>query len=92
MRVKEMIKVSQHRVLISLVLAAFLAACARPGGSTPLPSSRLEQITQAGVLRVGVAADAPSFAYFDRQGERQGFDKLLSLPCVPIINGGPVKG
>lgn len=58
-------------------LAALLAACVRPATHTPAPHSRLEQITGAGLIRVGVAADIPPFAFYDHQGERQGFDIVL---------------
>ena len=51
-----------------------LAGCAGPAPTLYHTPSRLDQITQAGVLRVGVAVDAPPFAFLDRQGERQGFD------------------
>ena len=71
------------RILRGLVylfwLAALLGACVRPAVQTPAPASRLEQITGAGVIRVGVAADVPPFAFYDHQGERQGFDiELMS--------------
>jgi ABC-type amino acid transport substrate-binding protein len=64
--------------LLLVVMAALLAGCARQQISTPPPASRLEQITQAGMLRVGVAPDAPPFAYLDRQGELQGYDVELA--------------
>jgi ABC-type amino acid transport substrate-binding protein len=58
------------------MLLALLAACARPSAPAvaPTPASHLDLIRQAGVLRVGISADAPPFAFIDRQGERQGFD------------------
>ena len=66
-----------RRLVYLFWLAALLGACVRPAVQTPAPASRLEQITGAGVIRVGVAADVPPFAFFDHQGERQGFDIVL---------------
>ena len=59
------------------MLVMLLAACARPAAQATLPVSRLEQISQAGLIRVAVAADMPPFAFFDHRGERQGFDIAL---------------
>ena len=67
-------KFSRHYHTVSLMIMVLLAACTRPAGRTSPPPSRLEQITRARVLRVGVAADVSPFASLDRQGERQGFD------------------
>lgn len=75
--VNALIKASRHSVAVSLMLVMLLAACVRPATQTPPPASRLERITQAGVLQVGVAADVPPFAFIDRQGEQQGFDIAL---------------
>ncbi|OGO34125.1 MAG: hypothetical protein A2W35_14870 [Chloroflexi bacterium RBG_16_57_11] len=65
----------QLRVLVYLLgMSSLLAACTRAAAQASPPPSRLEQITQIRVMRVGVAVDAPPFVYLDRQGERQGFD------------------
>jgi polar amino acid transport system substrate-binding protein len=53
-----------------------------PPGVTPLvtqvgvvrPANHLEEIKQAGVIRVGVSADYPPFEYLDSSGNRAGFD------------------
>lgn len=62
---------------LATLLAMLLAACVQPAAQTPAPASRLDRITQAGVMRVAVAADVPPFAFIDRQGQRQGFDIAL---------------
>ena len=61
------------------MLVSLLTACTRPASQASPSPSRLEQITQAGVMRVGVAVDVPPFVPLDGQGERQGFDiELMS--------------
>lgn len=60
------------RICAPALLLVLLAACVRP--QTSPAASRLERITTAGVIRVGVAADVFPFAYLNPQGERQGFD------------------
>lgn len=71
---KKTIKASQYYVSVSLMLVSLLTACTRLASQALPPPSQLEQITQAGVMRVGVAVDVPPFASLDRQGKRQGFD------------------
>jgi ABC-type amino acid transport substrate-binding protein len=56
------------------LLVVLLQGCAQPVKQPMAMASRLDQILLAGKMRVGVAADAPPFAFIDRQGERQGFD------------------
>jgi ABC-type amino acid transport substrate-binding protein len=77
LHVNVMIKVRQFPGIASLVLVLLLAGCVQPAAQKPAPVSRLAQITGAGVIRVGVAVDLPPFTFFDRQGERRGFDVEL---------------
>lgn len=73
------INFGHYQYLVGLMLAMLLAACGQPAVQALPTPSRLEQITQTGVMQVGVAVDVPPFAFIDRQGERQGFDvKLMS--------------
>ena len=67
-------KINPYSAWLSLVTVVLLAGCARISDNSSPQPSRLDRITQARVLRVGVAVDAPPFAYLDHQGARQGMD------------------
>lgn len=62
---------------LATLLSILLAACVQPAAQKPVGVSRLDRITQSKLMRVGMAADVPPFAFIDRQGVRQGFDVEL---------------
>ena len=57
------------------LLALGLAACNDKDNKTDSSkTSTIEQLKQAGKVRIGVFSDKPPFGYVDNQGKSQGFD------------------
>ncbi|WFA08841.1 transporter substrate-binding domain-containing protein [Tissierella sp. Yu-01] len=61
-------------VSLTLIVAIFLGACANTEGTTSEVSNKLEQIKEAGVIRVGLEGTFPPFSLHDESGKLVGFE------------------
>lgn len=74
-------------------LAFSLAACndKEPSKDQPQTASTLEQLKQAGKVRIGVFSDKPPFGYVDAQGKSQGFDVEIGKAITKDLLGDESK-
>ena len=62
-------------ILASVLLAVGITACnEKEPANAQKTTSTIEQLKQAGKVRIGVFSDKPPFGYVDAQGKSQGFD------------------
>ena len=54
-------------------------------------TSVIEQIKQAGKVRIGVFSDKPPFGYVDAQGKSQGFDVEIGKAITKDLLGDESK-
>ena len=66
-----------RRGLLLLLVIVFATACATTNSGT-MTSSNLDRIAQAGVLRVGTAANMPPLNMLDKSGVPMGLDVDLA--------------
>lgn len=59
---------------LTLVLAIVLVACANSGAKDIVDSNKLEQIKEAGTIRVGLEGTFPPFSLHDESGKLVGFE------------------
>ncbi|MCW9718758.1 cysteine ABC transporter substrate-binding protein [Avibacterium sp. 21-599] len=70
------------------LLAASLTAC---NDKEAHKANRIEQIQQAGQIRIGVFSDKPPFGYIDNQGKSQGFDVEIAKAIGKDLLGDESK-
>ena len=74
------------------LLAMGLTACNDKEGKTEsATSSTIEQLKQAGKVRIGVFSDKPPFGYVDSQGKSQGFDVEIAKAITKDLLGDENK-
>ena len=74
------------------LLAMGLTACNDKEGKTEsAASSTIEQLKQAGKVRIGVFSDKPPFGYVDSQGKSQGFDVEIAKAITKDLLGDENK-
>lgn len=74
------------------LLAIGLTACNDKEGKTEsATSSTIEQLKQAGKVRIGVFSDKPPFGYVDSQGKSQGFDVEIAKAITKDLLGDENK-
>ena len=74
------------------LLAMSLTACNDKEGKTEsAASSTIEQLKQAGKVRIGVFSDKPPFGYVDSQGKSQGFDVEIAKAITKDLLGDENK-
>ncbi|PJG86011.1 cysteine ABC transporter substrate-binding protein [Conservatibacter flavescens] len=83
-------------LLASGLLAMTLAACGDNSTSNTSPSdtktpSTIEQLKQAGKVRIGVFSDKPPFGYIDKDGKNQGFDVEIAKAITKDLLGDENK-
>ena len=59
---------------LTLILAIFLGACVNTESTTSEVSNKLEQIKEAGVIKVGLEGTFPPFSLHDESGKLVGFE------------------
>ena len=78
----------------AVLLSTSLAACgdkAADKSSESASVSHLEQIKQAGKVRIGVFSDKPPFGYVDQNGVSQGFDVEIAKAIAKDLLGDENK-
>jgi len=65
---------SMKRIIVLVSLLAAMSLVFSACGSQPTTINRLENIKQAGVIKVGTSADYPPFESLDASGNKVGFD------------------
>ena len=74
------------------LLAMGLTACNDKEGKTEsATSSTIDQLKQAGKVRIGVFSDKPPFGYVDSQGKSQGFDVEIAKAITKDLLGDENK-
>ncbi|OOF88260.1 cysteine ABC transporter substrate-binding protein [Rodentibacter ratti] len=74
-------------------LALGLTACGddTPSKEASQTASTIEQLKQAGKIRIGVFSDKPPFGYVDAQGKSQGFDVEIGKAITKDLLGDENK-
>lgn len=79
-------------ILASVLLAVGITACnEKEPASAPKTTSTIEQLKQAGKVRIGVFSDKPPFGYVDAQGKSQGFDVEIAKAITKDLLGDENK-
>ncbi len=79
-------------LLTTAVLALSLAACDnKEQNQASQQTSTIEQLKQAGKVRIGVFSDKPPFGYVDAQGKSQGFDVEIGKAITKDLLGDENK-
>ncbi|VEH66537.1 PEB1 [Rodentibacter pneumotropicus] len=76
-----------------MTLALGLTACNddTPNKEASQSVSAIEQLKQAGKIRIGVFSDKPPFGYVDAQGKNQGFDVEIGKAITKDLLGDENK-
>ena len=79
-------------ILASVLLAVGITACnEKEPASAQKTTSTIEQLKQAGKVRIGVFSDKPPFGYVDAQGKSQGFDVEIAKAITKDLLGDENK-
>lgn len=79
-------------ILASVLLAVGITACnEKEPASVQKTTSTIEQLKQAGKVRIGVFSDKPPFGYVDAQGKSQGFDVEIAKAITKDLLGDENK-
>lgn len=79
-------------ILASVLLAVGITACnEKEPANAQKTTSTIEQIKQAGKVRIGVFSDKPPFGYVDAQGKSQGFDVEIAKAITKDLLGDENK-
>ena len=78
-------------LLASAILATGLTACNEKEPAAQKPTSTIEQLKQAGKVRIGVFSDKPPFGYVDANGKSQGFDVEIAKAITKDLLGDENK-
>ena len=79
------------RFLGAALLAAVLSASSLFAPSQAEAASSIEQIRQAGKVRIGVYGDMPPFGYVDNEGKPQGYDVYFGRRIAKELLGDEGK-
>lgn len=74
-----------------IALALGLSACNDKEQKADAQTSTIEQLKQAGKVRIGVFSDKPPFGYVDAQGKSQGFDVEIGKAITKDLLGDENK-
>ena len=78
--------------IAATIFATGLTACNDKDESVAQkPTSTLEQLKQAGKVRIGVFSDKPPFGYVDANGKSQGFDVEIAKAITKDLLGDENK-
>ena len=79
-------------ILASVLLAVGITACnEKEPANAQKTTSTIEQLKQAGKVRIGVFSDKPPFGYVDAQGKSQGFDVEIAKAITKALLGDENK-
>lgn len=79
-------------ILASVLLAVGITACnEKEPTNAQKTTSTIEQLKQAGKVRIGVFSDKPPFGYVDAQGKSQGFDVEIAKAITKDLLGDENK-
>ena len=79
-------------ILASVLLAVGITACnEKEPANAQKTTSTIEQLKQAGKVRIGVFSDKPPFGYVDAQGKSQGFDVEIAKAITKDLLGDKNK-
>lgn len=79
-------------ILASVLLAVGITACnEKEPANAQKTTSIIEQLKQAGKVRIGVFSDKPPFGYVDAQGKSQGFDVEIAKAITKDLLGDENK-
>lgn len=79
-------------ILASVLLAVGITACnEKEPANAQKATSTIEQLKQAGKVRIGVFSDKPPFGYVDAQGKSQGFDVEIAKAITKDLLGDENK-
>ena len=79
-------------ILASVLLAVGITACnEKEPANAQKTTSTIEQLKQAGKVRIGVCSDKPPFGYVDAQGKSQGFDVEIAKAITKDLLGDENK-
>lgn len=79
-------------ILASVLLAVGITACnEKEPANAQKTTSTIEQLKQAGKVRIGVFSDKPPFGYVDAQGNSQGFDVEIAKAITKDLLGDENK-
>lgn len=79
-------------LIAAAIFATGLAACnEKDEGAAQKPTSTIEQLKQAGKVRIGVFSDKPPFGYVDANGKSQGFDVEIAKAITKDLLGDENK-
>ena len=79
-------------ILASVLLAVGITACnEKEPANAQKTTSTIEQLKQAGKVRIGVFSDKPPFGYVDAQGKSQGFDVEIAKAITKDLLGDANK-
>ena len=79
-------------ILASVLLAVGITACnEKEPANAQKTTSTIEQLKQAGKVRIGVFSDKPPFGYVDAQGKSQGFDVEIAKAITKDLLGDENK-
>lgn len=79
-------------ILASVLLAVGITACnEKKPANAQKTTSTIEQLKQAGKVRIGVFSDKPPFGYVDAQGKSQGFDVEIAKAITKDLLGDENK-
>ena len=79
-------------ILTSVLLAVGITACnEKEPANAQKTTSTIEQLKQAGKVRIGVFSDKPPFGYVDAQGKSQGFDVEIAKAITKDLLGDENK-
>ena len=79
-------------ILASVLLAVGITACnEKEPANAQKTTSTIEQLKQAGNVRIGVFSDKPPFGYVDAQGKSQGFDVEIAKAITKDLLGDENK-
>lgn len=79
-------------ILASVLLAVGITACNEmEPANAQKTTSTIEQLKQAGKVRIGVFSDKPPFGYVDAQGKSQGFDVEIAKAITKDLLGDENK-
>ena len=79
-------------ILASVLLAVGITACnEKEPANAQKTTSTIEQLKQAGKVRIGVFSDKPPFGYVDAQGKSRGFDVEIAKAITKDLLGDENK-
>ena len=78
-------------LIAAAIFATGLTACNEKEQAAQKPTSTIDQLKQAGKVRIGVFSDKPPFGYVDANGKSQGFDVEIAKAITKDLLGDENK-